>query len=68
MSGASVLYDVPGQKAKTRNRLYSVLGSLAVLGLIAFAFLRLNSRGSSNPRCGTSSTMPECAPASATAS
>ncbi|MCF3177587.1 amino acid ABC transporter permease [Streptomyces sioyaensis] len=49
MSGASVLYDVPGQKAKARNRLYSVLGSLAVLGLIAFAFLRLNSRGQLEP-------------------
>ncbi|MGG2459118.1 amino acid ABC transporter permease [Streptomyces sp. RGM 3693] len=49
MSGASVLYDVPGPKAKARNRIYSVIGALAVLGLFAFAFLRLNSKGQLDP-------------------
>ena len=29
---ASVLYDAPGPKARVRNRVYSVLGTLAVLG------------------------------------
>ncbi|GAA2680610.1 amino acid ABC transporter permease [Streptomyces lunalinharesii] len=49
MSGASVLYDVPGPKAKARNRIYSIIGALAVLGLIAFAILRLNSKGQLDP-------------------
>ncbi|WP_275462657.1 amino acid ABC transporter permease [Streptomyces noursei] len=49
MSGASVLYDVPGPKAKARNRIYSVIGALAVLGLIAFAILRLDSKGQLDP-------------------
>ncbi|MFH8634813.1 amino acid ABC transporter permease [Streptomyces lydicus] len=49
MSGASVLYDVPGPKAKARNRLYTVIGSLAVLGLIAFVVLRLSAKGQLEP-------------------
>ncbi|MFH8567897.1 amino acid ABC transporter permease [Streptomyces sp. NPDC017993] len=49
MSGASVLYDVPGPKAKVRNRFYTVLGSLAVLSLIAFAFMRLSAKGQLEP-------------------
>ncbi|MFF0627713.1 amino acid ABC transporter permease [Streptomyces sp. NPDC004296] len=50
MSGASVLYDVPGPKAKARNRTYSVLGAVAVVGLFAFAFLRLDSKGQLDPQ------------------
>ncbi|MFI1204508.1 amino acid ABC transporter permease (plasmid) [Streptomyces sp. BHT-5-2] len=50
MSGASVLYDVPGPKARARNRVYSVLGALAVLGLIAFAVLRLDAKGQLDPK------------------
>ncbi|MFH9227403.1 amino acid ABC transporter permease [Streptomyces lydicus] len=49
MSNASVLYDVPGPKAKARNRLYTVVGSLAVLGLIAFVVLRLSAKGQLEP-------------------
>ncbi|WP_189296914.1 amino acid ABC transporter permease [Streptomyces albospinus] len=49
MSGASVLYDVPGPKAKARNRVYAVLGTLAVLGLIAFVVLRLSAKGQLQP-------------------
>ncbi|MFI0154470.1 amino acid ABC transporter permease [Streptomyces lydicus] len=49
MSGASVLYDVPGPKAKARNRLYTVVGSLAVLALIAFVVLRLSAKGQLEP-------------------
>ncbi|MFF8314745.1 amino acid ABC transporter permease [Streptomyces lydicus] len=49
MSNASVLYDVPGPKAKARNRLYTVAGSLAVLALIAFVVLRLSAKGQLEP-------------------
>ncbi|WP_329398124.1 amino acid ABC transporter permease [Streptomyces lydicus] len=49
MSGASVLYDVPGPKAKARNRIYTVVGSLAVLALIAFVVLRLSAKGQLEP-------------------
>ncbi|MGW3012517.1 amino acid ABC transporter permease [Streptomyces sp. NPDC001219] len=49
MSGASVLYDVPGPKAKARNRVYSVAGALAVLALVAFVVMRLNTEGQLAP-------------------
>ncbi|REK87377.1 amino acid ABC transporter permease [Streptomyces inhibens] len=49
MSGASVLYDVPGPKAKARNRVYTVVGSLAVLALIAFVVMRLSAKGQLEP-------------------
>ncbi|MFD9816729.1 amino acid ABC transporter permease [Streptomyces sp. NPDC059080] len=49
MSGASVLYDAPGPKAKARNRLYSIVGSVAVVALIAFVIERLNSKGQFAP-------------------
>lgn len=42
---ASVLYDAPGPKAKVRNRIYTVVGSAAILALIVVAFLRLESKG-----------------------
>ncbi|MFJ9472028.1 amino acid ABC transporter permease [Streptomyces caniferus] len=45
MSGASVLYDVPGPKARVRNRLYMVAGSVALLALLAFIVLRLDDKG-----------------------
>ncbi|MDT3398540.1 amino acid ABC transporter permease [Streptomyces sp. B1866] len=44
MSG-SVLYDAPGPKARIRNRVYSVVGALAVVGLVVFVVLRLESKG-----------------------
>ncbi|MFD8385566.1 amino acid ABC transporter permease [Streptomyces sp. NPDC059679] len=46
---ASVLYDSPGPKARIRNRVYSVIGTLAVLGLIAFIIVRLNDKGQFAP-------------------
>ncbi|MEU8681970.1 amino acid ABC transporter permease [Streptomyces sp. NPDC048611] len=49
MSGASVLYDVPGPKAKARNRVYSVAGALTVLALVAFVVMRLNTEGQLAP-------------------
>ncbi|MFK0265616.1 amino acid ABC transporter permease [Streptomyces angustmyceticus] len=45
MSGASVLYDVPGPRAKVRNRVYMVFGSVALLALLAFIVLRLDAKG-----------------------
>jgi glutamate transport system permease protein len=32
----SVLYDVPGPRAKARHRLYSLVGALAIAGLLGF--------------------------------
>ncbi|MGW7416600.1 amino acid ABC transporter permease [Streptomyces sp. NPDC054863] len=42
---ASVLYDAPGPKAKVRNRIYSVVGSAAILALLAVAVFRLADKG-----------------------
>ncbi|MDG4860421.1 amino acid ABC transporter permease [Streptomyces sp. T-3] len=42
---ASVLYDAPGPKARLRNRIYSVVGSAAVIGLVVFVIMRLTDRG-----------------------
>ncbi|MFE6774690.1 amino acid ABC transporter permease [Streptomyces sp. NPDC057702] len=42
---ASVLYDVPGPKARRRNRLYGVVSTLALLGLIGFVIYRLDETG-----------------------
>ncbi|WPO70961.1 amino acid ABC transporter permease [Streptomyces sp. KN37] len=42
---ASVLFDAPGPKAKVRNRIYSVVGTAAVLGLLVWVVLRLNEKG-----------------------
>ncbi|MGW1072014.1 amino acid ABC transporter permease [Streptomyces sp. NPDC002537] len=44
MSG-NVLYDVPGPRARTRNRLYGVIATAALLGLVAFTVHRLNATG-----------------------
>ncbi|MGW3563634.1 amino acid ABC transporter permease [Streptomyces sp. NPDC000941] len=46
---ASVLYDAPGPKARIRNRVYSVIGTLAVIGLIVFVIVRLNDKGQFAP-------------------
>jgi glutamate transport system permease protein len=42
---ASVLYDAPGPKAKVRNRIYTVVGSAAILALVAVAVVRLGAKG-----------------------
>ncbi|MBA0051924.1 amino acid ABC transporter permease [Streptomyces sp. AJS327] len=42
---SSVLYDSPGPRARARNRVYAVAGSVAILGLIAFVGLRLANAG-----------------------
>ncbi|MDJ1130916.1 amino acid ABC transporter permease [Streptomyces iconiensis] len=42
---ASVLYDAPGPKARARNVIYSVLGSLLVAGIVALILYRLYDKG-----------------------
>lgn len=42
---ASVLYDAPGPKARARNVVYSVIGSLLVVALIALIIYRLYDKG-----------------------
>ncbi|WP_370415207.1 amino acid ABC transporter permease [Streptomyces fradiae] len=42
---ASVLFDAPGPKAKVRNRIYAVVGSLAILALLAVSVMRLSDKG-----------------------
>lgn len=42
---SSVLFDAPGPKARVRNVVYSVVGTLVLLGLIAWAVYRLHERG-----------------------
>ncbi|MFF3342924.1 amino acid ABC transporter permease [Streptomyces flavidovirens] len=42
---SSVLYDAPGPKARVRNRIFSVAGSLLILALIGFAVFQLADRG-----------------------
>ncbi|WP_405450842.1 amino acid ABC transporter permease [Streptomyces achromogenes] len=47
---ASVLYDAPGPKARLRNRVYTVLGSLALIALLAFVVYRLDAKGQLDPK------------------
>jgi glutamate transport system permease protein len=42
---ASVLYDAPGPKAVVRNRIYAVVGSLAIVALVAVSVVRLSEKG-----------------------
>jgi glutamate transport system permease protein len=41
----SVLFDAPGPRTVRRHRLYSALGLVAVLGVLAFVFLRFRDAG-----------------------
>ncbi|NLU65690.1 amino acid ABC transporter permease [Streptomyces sp. HNM0574] len=45
---ASVLYDAPGPRAKARNIVFSILGTAAVLGLLAVIVMRLAAEGEFN--------------------
>ncbi|MEE1751689.1 amino acid ABC transporter permease [Streptomyces sp. SP18CS02] len=42
---ASVLYDAPGPKAVVRNRIYAVVGTLAILALVGVSVVRLSDKG-----------------------
>jgi glutamate transport system permease protein len=46
----AVLYDVPGPKARTRNTLLGVIGTLVVLGAVAFVLYRLAASGQFSAR------------------
>ncbi|MEU6881734.1 amino acid ABC transporter permease [Streptomyces sp. NPDC046712] len=46
---ASVLYDTPGPKARVRNRIYAVLGTVAIIALIAVSIVRLSEKGHLDP-------------------
>lgn len=45
MSGSSVLFDVPGPKARLRNRIYGGVATLGILGLLYFVYHQLDSTG-----------------------
>jgi glutamate transport system permease protein len=49
MSTSSVLFDIPGPRARRRQRIGTVIGLLVVLGLVAVALLRLGSNGQLDP-------------------
>jgi len=42
---SSILFDTPGPKAIVRHRIYTVVTVLVIIGLIAFALMRLNEKG-----------------------
>jgi glutamate transport system permease protein len=42
---SSVLYDVPGPRARTRNRLLSVLFGLVLLGIAWFVYVEFDQKG-----------------------
>lgn len=42
---ASVLFDAPGPKARVRNLIYSVVGSIGLAALIAWVCYRLYDKG-----------------------
>ncbi|MGW2014161.1 amino acid ABC transporter permease [Streptomyces sp. NPDC001927] len=42
---ASVLFDTPGPKARVRNRIYAVVGTLAIVALLAVSVVRLADKG-----------------------
>ncbi|MEU6988421.1 amino acid ABC transporter permease [Streptomyces sp. NPDC046324] len=46
---ASVLYDSPGPKARVRNRIFAVVGTVAIVALLAVSVLRLADKGHLDP-------------------
>ncbi|MCS0637655.1 amino acid ABC transporter permease [Streptomyces sp. LP05-1] len=45
MSSSSVLFDAPGPRAVVRNRVFAVLGALAIVALITVSVVRLSDKG-----------------------
>ena len=45
MSGTSVLYDVPGPKARLRYRLYGLISLIAVAAVLGYVVYKLNESG-----------------------
>jgi glutamate transport system permease protein len=50
MSSTSVLFDVPGPRARSRQRIGTVIGALVVLALIGLALWRLGINGQLEPQ------------------
>ena len=46
----AVLYDIPGPRARVRNNILGVVGTLVVLGVVGFVVLRLIQTGQFAPR------------------
>lgn len=46
----AVLYDIPGPRARVRNTLFGVVGTLVVLGIIGFVIYRFAVTGQFDPR------------------
>ncbi|MFD8261385.1 amino acid ABC transporter permease [Streptomyces griseoluteus] len=46
---ASVLFDTPGPRARVRNRVFTVVGSLALASLLVFVIYRLDVKGQLDP-------------------
>jgi glutamate transport system permease protein len=46
----AVLYDIPGPRARARNNILGVVGTLVVLGVVGFVILRLIQTGQFAPR------------------
>jgi glutamate transport system permease protein len=42
---SAVLYDVPGPRARARNRILNVVVVLVLLGIVAWVVLKLNETG-----------------------
>src|SRR6478609_4249028 len=50
MSATSVLYDVPGPRTRVRYRLYGLLATVAVIGVLAWVVYKLNESGQFNAK------------------
>jgi glutamate transport system permease protein len=46
---SNILYDLPGPKARRRNRILSVVGLVAIVALLAFIVMRFNDTGQFDP-------------------
>ncbi|MGH3647427.1 MAG: amino acid ABC transporter permease [Micromonosporaceae bacterium] len=47
---SSVLYDIPGPRARTRNRVIGVLTVVAVIGLVGYVYYMFDRSGQFEPR------------------
>ena len=45
MSAASLLFDAPGPKARARYRLFTLLGLILAVGMLALVLWKLNQSG-----------------------